>query len=93
MEESQNEAEKRGRAMTHTYSDCFFCGGCVEERIVQREIWWENRLFIVEKVPAGVCKQCGETVVLPEVARKIDGLLKSPGSPDKVITVPVYSLA
>lgn len=93
MEESQNEAGKRGHAMTHSYSDCFFCGGRVEERLVQREVWWENRLFIVENVPVGVCMQCGEKVVLPDVAKKIDGLLKSPGSPSKVISVPVFSLA
>lgn len=79
--------------MTHAYSDCFFCGGRVEERLVQREVWWEHQLFIVESVPVGVCAQCGEKVVRPEVAKKIDGLLKSPGAPDKVISVPVYSLA
>jgi len=79
--------------MEQSYSDCFFCGGRVEERLVPREIWWEGRLYIVEKVPVGVCQQCGEKVVLPGVARQIDKLLRKPGSPEKVMTVPVYSLS
>lgn len=79
--------------MERTYSDCFFCGGSVEEQLIQREVWWEGRLYILEKVPVGVCRQCGEKVVLPEVARKIDGLLREPGAPDKTITVPVYALS
>ena len=79
--------------MKRSYSDCFFCGGAVEERLIQRDVWWEGRLFIVDKVPVGVCKQCGEKVVLPEVAKQVDAILQQPGSPEKVITVPVYSLS
>jgi len=79
--------------MTHPYSGCFFCGGKVEERLIRREIWWEARLFLIDKVPVGVCQQCGEKVVLPDVARKIDSLLKKPGAPEKEITVPVYSFS
>lgn len=79
--------------MSRIYSDCFFCGGSVEETLIQRDVWWEGRLYLIEKVPVGVCKQCGEKVVLPEVSRKIDSLLKKPGSPEKEITVPVYSLS
>lgn len=79
--------------MSGIYSDCYFCGGSVEERLIQRDVWWEGRLFLFERVPVGVCKQCGEKVVLPEVARKIDSVLKRPGSPEKEITVPVYTLS
>jgi YgiT-type zinc finger domain-containing protein len=79
--------------MTRSYSDCFFCGGAVKERLIQRDVWWEGRLFVVDKVPVGVCNQCGEKVVLPEVAKQVDAILHQPGSPDRVITVPVYSLS
>lgn len=79
--------------MSRVYSDCFFCGGHVEEKLIQRDVWWEGRLFLIDKVPVGVCQQCGEKVLLPEVARKIDSLLKKPGSPEKEISVPVYSLS
>lgn len=79
--------------MNRCYSDCYFCGGSVEEKLIERDIWWEGRLVVIERVPVGVCRQCGEKVVLPEVARKIDSLLKRPGSPQKEMTVPVYSLS
>jgi YgiT-type zinc finger domain-containing protein len=79
--------------MNRSYSDCFFCGGVVEERRIQRHVWWEGRLIIVDKAPVGVCKQCGERVVLPEVAKQLDAILQQPGSPEKVMTVPVYSFS
>lgn len=93
MEGPKNQTTKRGNTMNRVYSDCFFCGGSVEEKLIQRDVWWEGRLCLINGVPVGVCKQCGEKVVLPEVARKIDSLLKRPGCPEKEITVPVYSLS
>jgi len=78
--------------MSGIYSDCYFCGGSVDEKPIQRDVWWEGRLFLIEKVPVGVCRQCGEKVILPEVAKKIDAVLKQPGAPEKEIRVPVYSL-
>jgi YgiT-type zinc finger domain-containing protein len=79
--------------MSRVYSDCFYCGGSLEEKLLQRDVWWEGRLFVIDMVPVGVCTQCGEKVVLPEVAKKIDHLLKRPGAPDREMTVPVYSLS
>lgn len=81
--------DKEGN-MKRTYSDCYFCAGPVEEKLIQRDVWWEGRLVIIDKVPVGVCRQCGEKVVLPDVAKQIDSLLKEPGSPDREIKVPVY---
>ena len=82
-----------GSTMKPSYADCFFGGGSVEERLIQREVWRKGQRIIIEKAPIGVCKQCGEKVVLPEGARRIDGILKKPGSPHKVVAVPVYSLS
>lgn len=79
--------------MNRSYSDCYFCGGSVEERLIQRDVWWEGRLVVIEKVPAGICRQCGEKVILPEVAKKIDAVLQRPGSPEKEISVPVFCLS
>lgn len=49
--------------MAGKYSDCFYCGGVVEERITCREFRWEEQLFVFENVPMGVCVQCGEKVL------------------------------
>jgi len=55
-----------------------------------REIRWEGRLFIFENVPMGVCTQCGEKVLKPEVTKTIDQILKEHRKPTKIIQVPVY---
>ncbi len=76
--------------MTKKYSDCFFCGGAVEERLMPREIRWQGTLFIIENVPMGVCTQCGEKVLKPEVAKTIDRMLHAKEKPTTTIQVPVY---
>ena len=77
--------------MGSKYSDCFYCGGKVEEQFLPREIRIESKLFIIENVPMGVCVQCGEKVLKPEVAESIDRIIKEKKNPSKTISVPVYS--
>jgi YgiT-type zinc finger domain-containing protein len=77
--------------MTKEYSDCFYCGGAVEERLVPREVRWHGQFFIFENVPMGVCTQCGEKVVKPEVAKALDRVLQEKKKPARTIRVPVYS--
>ncbi|MGE0087017.1 MAG: YgiT-type zinc finger protein [Desulfococcaceae bacterium] len=74
----------------NTYDDCYCCGGFVKETAISREVWWKGSLYVFEKVPAGVCQQCGEKVLKPKVAKAIDSVLKEKSRPQKVIQVPVY---
>jgi len=76
--------------MAGKYSDCFFCGGEVVETAINREIWWKGKLHLIQEVPAGVCKQCGEKVILPEVAGEIDRILQGRTAPEEVLQVPAY---
>jgi YgiT-type zinc finger domain-containing protein len=76
--------------MKSKYSDCFYCGGAVEERCLPREIRWQEQLFIFEDVPLGVCLQCGEKFVKPDVAKSIDQVLQEQKPPTRTIQVPVY---
>lgn len=76
--------------MTQKFSDCFYCGGRVEERLSPRELRWQGQLFIFENVPMGVCTQCGEKFLKPEVAKAIDRTLAAKKSPEKMVQVPVY---
>lgn len=62
--------------MMKKYSDYYYCGGAVKEQRMPREIRWEGQLFIFEDVPMGVCIQCGEKVLKPEVAKTIDRILQ-----------------
>ena len=76
--------------MSRRYSDCYACGGEVKEQRIAREIWWERSLHLIENVPVGVCRQCGEKVILPEVAKVIDKMLEGEVSPDHFLQVPAY---
>lgn len=79
-------------AKKYKYSDCFYCGGTVEERLMPREVRWRGQLFIFENVPIGVCTQCGEKVLRTDVAKTIDHIIQEPKKQIKTIQVPVYSL-
>jgi YgiT-type zinc finger domain-containing protein len=74
------------------YSDCYYCGGAVEERLSPREVRWKGRLYLIENVPMGVCTQCGEKFLKPHVAKAIDRILHEKKKPNRTVRVPVYSL-
>jgi len=76
--------------MPNNYSDCYFCAGEVEEQRIDREIWWRDQLYVVKDVPVGVCRQCGQKVILPHMAKKIDQLLSGGTPPDELMQVPSY---
>lgn len=76
--------------MKKEYSDCFYCGGKVKEKLMPREVRWKDKLFIFENVPMGVCNQCGEKFLKPDVAKSIDKVLKKKKKPNKTVQVPVY---
>ncbi|MBU2611936.1 MAG: YgiT-type zinc finger protein [Chloroflexi bacterium] len=76
--------------MKYQYDDCFFCGGVVEEHLMPREVRWKGKLLIFENVPMGVCIQCSEKFLRPEVAKKIDAALHSARRPNRTLQVPVY---
>ncbi len=74
------------------FADCIYCGGQVGERTGTREVRWKGDLYVIEQVPMGVCNQCGERFVKPEVAKAIDRLLAS-GKLTRTVSVPVITYA
>ncbi len=74
------------------YADCIYCGGQVMGQRLSREIRWKGKLYIVEDVPMGVCGQCGEKFLKPQVAKAIDNLVEK-GRPVRTLEVPVLSFA
>jgi YgiT-type zinc finger domain-containing protein len=77
--------------MSRTYSNCFYCGGEVEEQCMPRELRWQEKWYILEDVPVGVCQQCGEKFLKPEVAKAIDRILHEGKTPLRTLEVPVYA--
>jgi YgiT-type zinc finger domain-containing protein len=52
-----------------------------------------GQFFIVENVPARVCKETGEQFFAPETVEHIQAIIKSKKKPDRVIETPVYEYA
>ena len=77
--------------MSRTYSNCFYCGGEVEEQYMPRELRWQDKWYILEDVPVDVCQQCGEKFLKPEVAKTIDRILQGGKAPLRTLEVPVYA--
>jgi len=54
------------------YGDCVYCGGRSSSGPERIDYRYHGQLFILERVPTGVCTQCGEKYFTAEVA-KTDG--------------------
>jgi YgiT-type zinc finger domain-containing protein len=90
VERRTDPEQTGGIEVTRKYSDCRFCGGEVREQEITREVWWKGKLHLIDGVPVGVCQQCGEKVILPPVARKIDRIIAEDRPPDHLVQVPSY---
>ena len=53
----------------------------------------DGKFFIVENVPARVCKETGEQYFAPETVEHIQAIIKRRKGPDRVIETPVYEYA
>jgi YgiT-type zinc finger domain-containing protein len=49
-----------------------------------------GKFYLIESVPARVCKETGEQFFAPETVEHIQALIKSNRKPDRVIETPVY---
>lgn len=74
---------------------CVFCGGEIQEKVVTVVKEYRGEIFIVENVPAGVCRQCGEREYTVKVASKLEEILREHKAIQKERLVPVanFSLA
>lgn len=61
----------------YEYDDCTFCRGRVTERRIQKPCYWGDKLIaLVDRVPTGVCEQCGERYYRAAVLKRIEARLK-----------------
>ena len=67
----------------------------MKETMVESKVTYtlehEGKFFIVENVPARVCKETGEQFFDPETVEHIQGIIKGRRDPDRVIETPVYN--
>lgn len=66
-----------GNKMSEKMKSCFFCGGEIKDITVGNfDYRLEGQLYVIKKVPAGLCQQCGEKYVETEVARTMNALIE-----------------
>lgn len=69
---------------------CVMCGGTVNYCKVDVERKWQNRLVIIEGVPANVCEQCGEQYFDSDVVLQMEQIKKAINFPgERFVKVPV----
>ena len=52
-----------------------------------------GKFFLIEHVPARVCRETGEQFFAPEAVEHIQALIKEARAPRRVIQTPVYEYA
>jgi YgiT-type zinc finger domain-containing protein len=75
-QDEKTRAEVKGQAMDARQNakqrTCFFCNSEIEPVTVGNfDFRWEGDLYVIKKVPAGLCVQCGEKYISAEASEKI----------------------
>lgn len=69
----------------------------MNETMVETEVTYalehDGKFFLVEHVPARVCRETGEQFFSPNTTQHIQGIIKDHKQPKKVIKTPVYEYA
>lgn len=55
---------------------CYFCGGKLSPGLATLPFVLNSSVVIIKHVPAEMCSQCGEAILISEVAEDVDRLLK-----------------
>ena len=66
----------------------------MKETMIQTEVTYtlahDGKFYIIEHVPARVCRETGEQYFSPETVEHIQTMIKRGKEPDRVIKTPVY---
>jgi len=67
------------------------CPGEYEEQRIVHTVRYHKQVIVIDHVPAEVCSVCGDVLLRPKTARRIEELLRVAAQPVK--TVPLYEYA
>lgn len=66
----------RENEMSETYNTCYFCGGAMKQITVGNfDYRLEGQLYVIKKVPASLCLECGEKYIDTEVGHRMNALI------------------
>jgi YgiT-type zinc finger domain-containing protein len=67
------------------------------ETMIETEVTYTlehvGKFFLIEHVPARVCRETGEQYFSPETVEHLQALIKGKKKPNKVVETPVYEYA
>ena len=69
----------------HRYGDCSFCGGHVIGKCVELDYGYKGKLYLFQRVPAGVCKQCGERFLTAQTIKVVEKVIRANKKPQKIV--------
>lgn len=62
--------------MTEALTTCYFCGGTMKEITVGNfDYRLEGKLYVIKRVPASLCQECGEKYIDPDVGHRMNALI------------------
>jgi YgiT-type zinc finger domain-containing protein len=70
-------------------NECLYCKGKLEKKSISRVQEYQGRWYLIENVPALICKQCGETYYTPETHDLVLRLVKAGARPVRTETLSV----
>ncbi|NQU39203.1 MAG: YgiT-type zinc finger protein [Lentisphaerae bacterium] len=69
----------------------------MQETMINTEVTYtlqhQGRFYLIEHVPARVCRETGEQYFAPETVEHMQMLIRTQKKPTKVIETPVYEYA
>lgn len=70
--DERTRTHAKGQSMNGNLRKCFFCNSDIKPITVGNfDFRWEGSLYVIKKVPAGLCVQCGEKYISAEASKKI----------------------
>ncbi|WP_096700845.1 DUF4258 domain-containing protein [Magnetospirillum sp. 15-1] len=64
--------------MNGKFTNCYFCGGEIKTVTVGNfDYRKEGVLYVIKKVPAGLCVECGEKYIEPAVGERMDFMIQN----------------
>ncbi len=85
------ESNREGSPM-EPYGDCVYCGGEVVEEVRRVDYRVHGQLYILENVPAGVCRQCGEMFFTADVAHRMESVVSEASGRVETVPIPVIAV-
>lgn len=67
------------------------CPGEYEVRQIVHVVRYQDKVIVLDHIPAEVCSVCGDVLLRPETVQQIERLLKALPQPSR--TAPVYEFA